>query len=107
VSAAATAAKERLIRAALRVLAAEHQPDEYPWADAEAEHADEVLALAARDLARATDNLPEGERPIGWDAPKPVVTSDCCVGTGFADYAAVPCPNPKCPVPPMSGATTS
>lgn len=23
---------------------------------------------------------------------------ECCDGTGFADYAAVPCPNPECPV---------
>jgi hypothetical protein len=35
--------------------------------------------------------------------PAPV-TSTCCDGTGFADYAAVPCPDPKCPVPPMGGA---
>lgn len=26
------------------------------------------------------------------------MTSECCDGTGYADYAAVPCPNPKCPV---------
>lgn len=25
--------------------------------------------------------------------------SDCCDGTGMADYAAVPCPDPTCPVP--------
>lgn len=25
--------------------------------------------------------------------------SPCCDGTGYADYAAVPCPDPKCPVP--------
>ena len=24
--------------------------------------------------------------------------STCCNGTGFADYAAVPCPSPSCPV---------
>lgn len=24
----------------------------------------------------------------------------CCDGTGLADYAAVPCPNPDCPGPP-------
>lgn len=29
-------------------------------------------------------------RGIGMLAP-------CCQGTGFADYAAVPCPNPQCP----------
>lgn len=23
-------------------------------------------------------------------------TTDCCQGTGLADYAAVPCPNPEC-----------
>lgn len=26
------------------------------------------------------------------------MTNDCCDGTGFADYAPVPCPNPECPV---------
>lgn len=28
-----------------------------------------------------------------------IVDTSCCNGTGFADYAAVPCPNPKCPTP--------
>lgn len=27
------------------------------------------------------------------------VSSDCCDGTGFADYASIQCPNPDCPVP--------
>lgn len=35
---------------------------------------------------------------------RPQTDGSCCNGTGFADYAAVPCPNPRCPVP--SGWTT-
>lgn len=30
---------------------------------------------------------------------RPQTDGSCCNGTGFADYAAVPCPNPHCPVP--------
>lgn len=37
-----------------------------PHAGAAQEHADELVALAARDLVRAVEALPEGERPIGW-----------------------------------------
>lgn len=29
----------------------------------------------------------------------PQTDGSCCNGTGFADRAAVPCPNPHCPVP--------
>lgn len=29
----------------------------------------------------------------------------CCGGSGFADYAAVPCPNPECTAPPCGGVT--
>lgn len=31
------------------------------------------------------------------------IVSPCCNGTGFADYAAVPCPNPTCTAAPMGG----
>jgi len=31
-----------------------------------------------------------------WPAP---AVPACCAGTGMADYAAVPCPDPECPVP--------
>jgi hypothetical protein len=33
-------------------------------------------------------------------------TSSCCDGTGMADYAAVPCPNPDCPVEPGNAVRT-
>jgi hypothetical protein len=33
------------------------------------------------------------------DGDPPATDSSCCDGTGYADYAAVPCPNPRCPVP--------
>lgn len=70
-----TGQHDRLIRAALRSLAADNYPNENdPHADAESEYASEQLALAARELARAVDQLPEEQQPIGWDKatePKP------------------------------------
>jgi hypothetical protein len=36
--------------------------------DAEREYADELLALAARALVRATDATPPDEQPVGWHA---------------------------------------
>jgi hypothetical protein len=56
-----------LIRAALRVIHADHYGrEDDPHADAESEYASERLALAARAYVRAVDALPEGELPIGW-----------------------------------------
>lgn len=61
-------------KAALNSVAAHHYfQDEDPHSDAAAEYADEQLALAARDLVRAVEALPEGERPIGWDTVEAVV----------------------------------
>lgn len=62
-----SAAHNAVVRAALRCVAAEFYADDAnPHADAEAEHAGELLALAARELVRAVDALPESEQPIGW-----------------------------------------
>lgn len=36
------------------------------WDDAEREYADEMLALAARDLTDATNALPPDAQPVGW-----------------------------------------
>ena len=41
-----------------------------------------------------------------WVLDGPPVEPDCCGGTGYADYASVPCPNPQCPVPPQQQAGT-
>ncbi len=55
--------------AALHSIAAHHYARESdPHADAADEYASEQLALAARDLVRAVEALPENERPVGWDA---------------------------------------
>jgi len=55
-------------KAALRAIAADRYADESdPHSDAESEYAGEQLALAARNLVRAVEALPENERPIGWD----------------------------------------
>ncbi len=62
-------ARERVEAAALDAMSARHYPRPGdPYAAASVEHADEKLALAARDLVRAVEALPEGERPVGWDA---------------------------------------
>lgn len=60
-------AQHRLHAAVLRSITADHYAEEGPHADAEAEYADEQVALAARDLAEAVEALPAGERPVGWD----------------------------------------
>lgn len=54
--------------AALQSIHAQHYfRDEDPHADAAAEHAMEQLCLAARELVRAVDAMPECDQPIGWD----------------------------------------
>lgn len=61
-------ARERVLGAALRLMTARHVADNDPRADSdsEIEYAEEMLALAARDLAHATDALPPEQHPIGW-----------------------------------------
>lgn len=49
------------------ILANQYASETDPHADASAEHADERVALAARELVRAVDALPKSDRPIGWD----------------------------------------
>jgi hypothetical protein len=66
-------ARERVEEAALRSITARHYADPaHQWAGAEAEYADELLALAARDLVRAVEALPEDKRPVGWDTVEAV-----------------------------------
>lgn len=59
-------AHENVMRAALRVLSAERGREDDPHFAAELDYAEELLALAARELTRATDALPEDEQPVGW-----------------------------------------
>lgn len=72
-------AQDKLIRAVLRSIFADHYPEESnPHADAESEYAAEQVAIAARDLTRAVDALDPDRQPIGWDNPaepaKPATT---------------------------------
>jgi hypothetical protein len=60
-------AKDRLLRASLRCLSAQFA-EESADAAADAEHADDELALAARALSAATEALPAGHRPVGWSS---------------------------------------
>lgn len=54
-----------------------------------------ALNELAEELARRGSGDPGVTRE---DDPNqlPLVRNPCCDDTGFADYAAVPCPNPKC-----------
>lgn len=61
------AAKDVLLRAALRCLLAQMEEERGDTA-ADAEYWGERLAFAARDLATATDALPADRRPVGWSA---------------------------------------
>ncbi|MCX4444766.1 hypothetical protein ACFY9R_29170 [Streptomyces albidoflavus] len=66
---APAAAHQKLVAAALDAIQATHYyREEDPHADASREYAEEQLALAARNLARAVDTLPADEQPIGWTA---------------------------------------
>lgn len=51
-----------------------------------------------RALVERADEL-GAEVVAQWRVAKPPRPS-CCGGTGLADYAAVPCPAPDCPVRP-------
>lgn len=57
---------ETLMQAALGVLAAERAPRTAHY-EMHRQAAEERMALAAQALTRATDNLPEDQRPLGWD----------------------------------------
>ncbi|CAM5506684.1 hypothetical protein SANTM175S_07204 [Streptomyces antimycoticus] len=62
----------RLVSAVLRQIHSTHYADEAsPHWDAEREYSAEQVALAARELVRAVDALPEDERPIGWGTNTP------------------------------------
>lgn len=59
-------ARRDLIRAAIRCLASQHADETEASYGAEAEYANEQLALAARALSEATDKLPALSQPVGW-----------------------------------------
>jgi hypothetical protein len=64
---APVAENETVVKAALRVVTATHYArEDDPHADADHEHSQEQLALAARALVEAVDKLPEDKQPIGW-----------------------------------------
>jgi hypothetical protein len=82
---------------ALRVKLAHHLVErEDPCQDRGADYPCDValaLGVSARPGHRRPDSHGNSEARPGW------VDSMCCNGTGFADYAAVRCPAPDCPVP--------
>jgi len=59
-------AEEQLLRAALRTLLAERGLADETGSVTSVNHASERLAIAARDLVRAVDELPREKRPKGW-----------------------------------------
>ena len=64
------AARENLIRQVIRLLSGERS-EPHAYSAAEVEYAQELVALAARDLAEATDGLPQKDRPVGWARSDP------------------------------------
>jgi hypothetical protein len=69
---AETRAWAHVLESALRVLGSMVESNPHAHSAAEAEYAGEQLAVAARDLALATDELPAARQPIGWaSAPGP------------------------------------
>lgn len=58
-------AHHRVMQAAVHVLSSTYA-DEGPYADAQAEWADEQLELAARELALAVAADEENPKPVGW-----------------------------------------
>lgn len=68
---ASDAAHRLVLKAAVRMLASELDDTEHAHSADEAQHAREGLALAARELVRATDALPGSQRPVGWDGLPP------------------------------------
>jgi hypothetical protein len=59
-------ARNELLRAALRVLAAERGNESDPHFGDELDYAQEGLALAARDLVDAVNQMPADQQPVGW-----------------------------------------
>jgi hypothetical protein len=64
---AVDAARSKLKGAALAAVSASYGDETNQYYAASCEYADEHLALAARDLVNAINELPKESRPIGWD----------------------------------------
>jgi hypothetical protein len=61
-------AREAVLTAALDVLRHERRLASDSPGIAKLRHAEDALALSARDLTNALDDLPPGDQPKGWDA---------------------------------------
>jgi hypothetical protein len=59
-------ARPKLLKAALRVISSQINEDMHADYAFEAEYADDQLAIAARDLVRATNALDPRDWPVGW-----------------------------------------
>lgn len=59
-------ARIELLKAALRVIGNEIDDGARSYSDDESAYAWEQLALAARELTRATDALSPDQQPVGW-----------------------------------------
>jgi hypothetical protein len=59
-------AKEDLLQAAKRLERA-YDSEPHGTSEWEIEYSTELLALAARELTRATEALPRDKRPVGWN----------------------------------------
>lgn len=53
-----------------------------------------ILTSTQCHLPRGHGDIVDHEGAVHWSSRH----APCCGGTGLADYAAVPCPAPDCPV---------
>lgn len=63
-------ARQEVLRAALDVLAAEHHLADDSASVTRLQDAEDAMAIAARDLTNAIDELPPRQRPKGWGDPE-------------------------------------
>ncbi|MFI2620460.1 hypothetical protein [Streptomyces sp. NPDC018584] len=84
---------ERVITTALHAIESTHYARaENPHADAEAQHNEEQLALAARALVEAVDKLPADKQPIGWTKDREIEPEAIHqhFGLSYANYLVLP-----------------
>ena len=60
-------ARQAVLRAALDVLCAEHHLSDENASVAQLADAERSMAIAARDLVNAIDDLAPGQQPRGWE----------------------------------------
>lgn len=80
----AAEARRQIAAAVLRLMTSELDEEQHGHSADEQQYAEELVALAARELVRATDALPEGQKPVGWTDTPPGYAGVLETKTGLA-----------------------